>query len=143
MLPSLAFDRSRAARGDTALLRSSARSSNQSSPAIGETGTKAERFDCIQLTVDAGAKPWLLLDGEPLRFQGPIEFRFLPKAIKTFAFAPERVGANDNDLEFSRSALRAPAPKRAKSVEPPAPLPRSLWRKKLKRPQERRRNDKG
>ena len=85
------------------------------------TGTKAERFDCTQLTVDAGAKPWLLLDGEPLRFQGPIEFRFLPKAIKTFAFAPERVGANDNDLEFSRSRFAEHLRQRGRNPWNPRP----------------------
>jgi len=68
-----------------------------------QTGAKGERFDCTQLTVDAGEKPWLLLDGEPIRFQGPIQFRFLPKAIKTFAFAPERISANDNNPQFSDS----------------------------------------
>ena len=85
------------------------------------TGAKAERFDCTQLTVDAGEKPWLLLDGEPIRFQGPIQFRFLPKAIKTFAFAPERISANDNNPQFSRSRFAEQLRQRRRDPWNPGP----------------------
>ena len=66
-------------------------------------GVEPERFDCTNLSLDAGKNPWLLLDGEPIQFQGPVEFRFLPEAINTFAIVPHPESANDESSPHSRS----------------------------------------
>ena len=47
-----------------------------------------ERFVSTQLTIDEKRVTWLLLDGVPRRFDGPVQFKCVPDAIQTFAFAP-------------------------------------------------------
>lgn len=69
-----------------------------------------ERFSCTKLSLHAGAKTWLLLDGEAIAFRGPVELSYLPEAVETFAFAPA-----------SKSAPRGTK----QALEPSAPLPRS------------------
>ena len=54
-----------------------------------------ERFACTHLAIDEKRATWLLLDGVPRRFDGPIEFKSVPDAIQTFAFGP-REAANDD-----------------------------------------------
>jgi len=39
------------------------------------------------LRLHAGRKTWLLLDGEAIPLGGPVELRYLPRTVKTFAFA--------------------------------------------------------
>jgi hypothetical protein len=56
-------------------------------------GGEPERFECGQLKIDGGATTWLLLDGDPLPFRGPIGFRFQPNTLETFAFSPDRAAA--------------------------------------------------
>jgi len=84
----------------------------------------SECFDCTQVTVDAGARPWLLLDGEPLRFEGPVQFRFLPKAVKTFSLTAQPKGANDNEPQFSRSRFAEQLRQRGHDPWNPRPLNR-------------------
>jgi len=48
---------------------------------------EAERFCCTTMQLHAGAKTWLLLDGEAIALGGPVELRYLPNTVKTFAFA--------------------------------------------------------
>jgi hypothetical protein len=54
-----------------------------------------ERFICTRLTIDQKRATWLLLDGVPRPFDGPVDFKFVPDAIRTFVFNPRRA-ANDN-----------------------------------------------
>jgi hypothetical protein len=56
-----------------------------------------ERFACAQLAIDGKRATWLLLDGVPRRFDGPVELECIPDAIRTFAFNP-REAANDYSL---------------------------------------------
>jgi diacylglycerol kinase family enzyme len=49
-----------------------------------------ERFRCTTLRLDAGVKTRLLLDGEAMALRGPVELRYLPSTVKTFAFASDR-----------------------------------------------------
>lgn len=55
-----------------------------------------EDFECADLIVEAGQSGWVLLDGEPVRFKGPIPFGFVPKSLQTFVFSTARLYANDN-----------------------------------------------
>jgi hypothetical protein len=67
-----------------------------------------ERLECTRLAIDQKRAMWLLLDGTPRRFDGPVEFKFVPDAIQTFAFSP-RGAANDSDSHPSRAgAARRP-----------------------------------
>jgi hypothetical protein len=56
-----------------------------------------ERFASTRLTIGDKRATWLLLDGVPRRFDGPVEFKSVPDAIQTFAFGP-REAANDHSL---------------------------------------------
>jgi diacylglycerol kinase family enzyme len=49
-----------------------------------------ERFECDTLIIELRDACWIDLDGDPVWFKGPVEFRFLPKALKTCAFRLER-----------------------------------------------------
>jgi hypothetical protein len=49
-------------------------------------GAEAEHFDCGRLCVEGRGMTWALLDGDPICFSGPVVFRFLPRAVETFAF---------------------------------------------------------
>jgi len=49
-----------------------------------------ECFSCTTLHLHAGRKTWLLLDGEAIALRGPVELRYLPRTVKTFAFASDR-----------------------------------------------------
>jgi hypothetical protein len=49
-----------------------------------------ERFCCTTLRLHAGTKTWLLLDGEAIALGSPVELRYLPSTVKTFAFASGR-----------------------------------------------------
>ena len=67
-----------------------------------------ERFACTGLAIDQKRTTWLLLDGTPRRFDGPVKFKFVPDAIQTFAFSP-RAAANDSAPHPSRAgAARRP-----------------------------------
>ena len=76
---------------------------NQLGTLVGSSfGTKRrcdpiERFMCTQLTIDEKRATWLLLDGVPRQFEGPVEFTCVPDAIQTFAFGP-RQAANDHSV---------------------------------------------
>jgi hypothetical protein len=48
-----------------------------------------DRFSSTKLTLQSGARTWLLLDGEAIAFPGAVELRYLPKAVQTFAFAAD------------------------------------------------------
>jgi len=67
-----------------------------------------ERFSCTMIQLHAGPRTWLLLDGEAIALGAPVELRYLPQTVKTFAFA---AGA-------SWSATLPPAPIPS---APPAP----------------------
>ena len=55
---------------------------------------KPERFACTTLRLDTGEETlWLLLDGDAMALKGPVELRYLPNTVKTFAFAPDRSGS--------------------------------------------------
>jgi len=56
-----------------------------------------ERFACTHLAIDEKGATWLLLDGVPRRFDGPVEFKCVPDAVQTFAFGP-RQAADDHSL---------------------------------------------
>jgi len=93
-----------------------------------QRGGRRERFDCTQLTVDAGERPWLLLDGEPLQFEGPVRISFVPKAIKTFVVAAQPDGANDNEPRLPRSRFAEHLRQRRRDPWNPQPLPRVRYR---------------
>jgi diacylglycerol kinase family enzyme len=59
-------------------------------------GGDAEHFESLRLTVEARKGSWILLDGEPLRFDAPIEFRFIPGAVETFGFTCEQLFTKEN-----------------------------------------------
>jgi hypothetical protein len=59
-----------------------------------------EQFECTHLAMHQKRVTWLLLDGMPRRFDGPVEFKFVPNAIQTFAFSPR--AANDSASQPSR-----------------------------------------
>jgi diacylglycerol kinase family enzyme len=59
-------------------------------------GRNAEHFESPRLTVEAKQGSWILLDGEPLRFDAPIEFRFIPGAVETFGFTCEQLFTKEN-----------------------------------------------
>ena len=65
-------------------------------------GRRTEHFECPRLLVEAGRPTWILLDGDPVRFEGPVEFRFVPSAIQTFIFNPANRYANDNPKDRGR-----------------------------------------
>jgi len=67
-----------------------------------------ERFNCTSLQIDAGAKTWLLLDGEATALQGPVELHYLPRTIKTFSFAPDRARAGSPRRSAFLPAQHAP-----------------------------------
>jgi len=70
-------------QGPLALVRASLRT------AVGgdwKGGQEPERFNCTMLRLHAGRKTWLLLDGEAIPLGGPVELRYLPRTVKTFAF---------------------------------------------------------
>jgi hypothetical protein len=69
-------------------------------------GAQAERFDCGQLCVEARGATWTVLDGEPICFETPIGFRFLPRAVETVAFEKGRDRAVKSGLQLS--AVRDP-----------------------------------
>lgn len=50
---------------------------------------KPESFACTTLRIHTGSKTRLLLDGEAIALPGPVELRYLPKTVKTFAFASD------------------------------------------------------
>ena len=59
-------------------------------------GGRQEDFTCTELSLHVRPGTWILLDGDPLRFFGGAEFRFIPAAIESCVFAPARHIANDN-----------------------------------------------
>ena len=73
-----------------------------------------ERFSCTKLTLHAGSTAWLVLDEEPVAFHGPVELRYLPKAVETCRFAVGEAHA--------RPRFQVPFPR---SREPGSPMPRS------------------
>ena len=50
------------------------------------------------------AAPWIVLDGDPVWFHTPIDFHFLPEAIRTFTFAAE---CRSDDRHASHDAFDA------------------------------------
>ena len=83
-----------------------------------QSAYEPDRFKCSKLTLQTGTKTWLLLDGEVIAFDGAVEFRYIPRAVQTFAFAAENVRSNTPPHNSFR-----PAPYRFR--EPRAGLPRS------------------
>jgi diacylglycerol kinase family enzyme len=83
-----------------------------------QSAHEPDRFNCNKLTLQSGARTWLLLDGEVIAFNGAVELRYIPRAVQTFAFAAENVRPNTP----ARDSFR-PAPHRVR--EPRAGLPRS------------------
>jgi hypothetical protein len=71
-------------------------------------GAEAERFDCGRLRVEGHGATWAVLDEEPLCFNEPIGFRFLPRAVETFAFGAGS-GAATDDAASRSSGMRSPA----------------------------------
>lgn len=61
-----------------------------------------ERFECDSLTIDMQAAPWIVLDGDPVGCTGPVDFRFLPDAMRTCVF---RIEHQDSDCD---SQVRTP-----------------------------------
>ena len=59
-----------------------------------QSAYEPDRFNCSKLTLQSGARTWLLLDGEVIAFDGAVELRYLPKAVQTFAFAAEDARSN-------------------------------------------------
>lgn len=67
-----------------------------------------QQFECTRLAIDQKRATWLLLDGVPRRFDGPVEFAFVRNAIQTFAFSPR--AANDSASRPSHGgAARRPS----------------------------------
>ena len=83
-----------------------------------QSACEPDRFNCSKLTLRSGSRTWLLLDGEVIAFNGPVELRYIPRAVQTFAFAAEDVRPNTP----SRDSFH-PATYRLR--EPRAGLPRS------------------
>jgi hypothetical protein len=68
----------------------------RSSIGNGWRGCRTEHFNSAKIRVEAGRPSWILLDGDPVRFEGDVEFRFAPAALQTFAFNAAPPGINDN-----------------------------------------------
>jgi diacylglycerol kinase family enzyme len=83
-----------------------------------QSAHEPDRFGCSKLTLQAGTRTWLLLDGEVVPFDGAVELRYIPKAVQTFAFATETLRPNAPQRDsFHPAAYRL--------REPRAGLPRS------------------
>jgi diacylglycerol kinase family enzyme len=66
---------------------------------------RVEHFKFTKLRVNAGNPSWILLDGEPVRFEGAVQFGFAPTTLQTFAFNAAAPTVNDsNRNDFLRSA---------------------------------------
>jgi hypothetical protein len=83
-----------------------------------QSAYEPDRFNCSKLTLQSGNRTWLLLDGEVIAFNGPVELRYIPKAVQTFAFAAE-------DLRPTTPARDSFHPAAYRLREPRAGLPRS------------------
>jgi hypothetical protein len=83
-----------------------------------QSACEPDRFNCSKLTLQSGARTWLLLDGEVIAFNGAVELRYIPRAVQTFAFAAENVRPNAP----SRDSFH---PATYRTREPRAGLPRS------------------
>jgi diacylglycerol kinase family enzyme len=83
-----------------------------------QSAYEPDRFNCSKLTLQSGTRTWLLLDGEVIAFNGPVELRYIPRAVQTFAFAAEKVRANASPHDSFRPAAH-------RLREPRAALPRS------------------
>lgn len=59
-------------------------------------GGHREQFSCTELSLQLKPGTWILLDGDPLRLPGGVDFRFVPSAVESCIFAPARQIANDN-----------------------------------------------
>ncbi|HXI99753.1 MAG TPA: hypothetical protein VNH44_00935, partial [Micropepsaceae bacterium] len=75
----------------------------------GWSNAQTQSFECAELVVEANRPHWILLDGDPVRFDGPVEFSVTPGAIQTFYFGPRRQAA-DNGTHLPSSSA-APVPK--------------------------------
>jgi hypothetical protein len=53
----------------------------------GKGRDEPESFRCTMMHLRAGARTWLLLDGDAMALGSPVELRYLPRTVKTFAFA--------------------------------------------------------
>jgi diacylglycerol kinase family enzyme len=49
-------------------------------------GGHADRFDCATLSIGGHDGFWFLLDGDPVRLEGAVDVRFIPRAVRTFMF---------------------------------------------------------
>ena len=67
-----------------------------------QEGGWIQHFDCLTLRLEAGRPAWLLLDEDPVRFDGAVEVRFVPGAIQTFRFNPTHQHANDDPKERAK-----------------------------------------
>jgi diacylglycerol kinase family enzyme len=82
-----------------------------------------EKFECATFQVEAGHPSWILLDGEPVRFEGRVEFRFIPAALQTFVFDPARRSANDNhQFDVARFGRAKAAPDLEWNFPAPSPV---------------------
>jgi hypothetical protein len=59
-------------------------------------GGRQETFTCSEISLHVRPGSWILLDGDPLRVPGPVEFRLIRGAIESCVFALPRQSANDN-----------------------------------------------
>src|SRR5262249_32511877 len=71
-----------------------------------DAGSPDTCFDCTELTVDMGGLHWLVLDGEPVRADGPLTIRFIPNALRVCAFGREQRSANDNGTLSAEGGLK-------------------------------------
>jgi len=84
-------------------------------------GGRREEFTCSEISLQVRPGSWILLDEDPLRLPGAVDFRLIQGAIESCIFAPAQQIANDNmrrrqhvpygELgEFDRSLWNFPAP---------------------------------
>ena len=71
-----------------------------------QKSAQARPFACETLTLAMTGPSWILLDGEAVHFDGPIAFRSVPGAIRTFVFSPAQGHANP-DSRLPRSRFRS------------------------------------
>ena len=55
-----------------------------------------ECFECESLRVDTQGARWMVLDGDPVGFERPVDFRFLPDAMSTCVFRTGHQGLDCN-----------------------------------------------
>jgi hypothetical protein len=66
---------------------------------------RKQEFECTKLVAEAGRPSWILLDGDPVRFERPVQFRFAANSVQTFMFNPPQRHANDNSRNRGQQSL--------------------------------------